>query len=324
MKKIGIFIMTLFILSCNTGNNEKILRNSNGSINYLLIVMKNSDWQAELGDELRKIIAEPVLGLPQPEAQFEVSQVPPESFGSMFKATRSVLRIGIGEKKAFSVNTNAYASPQKIVTITGTSKEELIEMIQNNGKKIISIFKEADILSLQKKLISKYWDPTKVKTFVNHGYSLRIPVTYNKVEDDGDFVWYRFHLAGGNSMELITYTMPILSEDDENGNNIVANREVIGKKYIPGQIEGSYMITEQAYTPHVFEIEMEGRKAFETRGKWEVKDMYMAGPFLSYSVVDKANNRMVVVEGFTFAPSIKKRDYMFELEAILKTLKIGV
>ena len=98
--------------------------------------------------------------------------------------------------------------------------------------------------------------------------------------------------------------------------------EIIGKKYIPGQIEGSYMITEEAYTPHVFEIEMLGRKTFETRGKWEVKDMYMAGPFLSYSVVDKPNNRIVVVEGFTFAPSIKKRDYMFELEAILKTLKI--
>jgi len=323
MKKIGIFLMALVILSCNTGDNKKILREANGSINYLLIVMKNSEWQTELGDELRKIIADPVLGLPQPEAQFEVSQVPPESFGSMFKATRSVLRLGIGEKKAFTVNTNVYASPQKIVTLTGTSKEELIELIQNNGKKIVKIFKDADILSVQKEVISKYWEPTNVKTFANQGYSMRIPVTYNKVEDDGDFIWYRCHLDGGNSMELISYTMPILSEDDENGNNIVAAREIIGKKYIPGQIEGSYMITEEAYTPHIFEIEMEGRKAFETRGKWEVKDMYMAGPFLSYSVVDKTNNRIVVVEGFTYAPSIKKRDYMFELEAILKTLKIG-
>jgi hypothetical protein len=48
----------------------------------------------------------------------------------------------------------------------------------------------------------------------------------------------------------------------------------------------------------------------------------MAGPFISYSVIDKPNNRLVIVEGMTYAPSINKRDYMFELEAILKTLKI--
>ena len=40
----------------------------------------------------------------------------------------------------------------------------------------------------------------------------------------------------------------------------------------------------------------------------------MAGPFLSYSVVDKPNNRIIVVEGLTFAPGINKRDYMFEIE----------
>ena len=124
-------------------------------------------------------------------------------------------------------------------------------------------------------------------------------------------------------MELMCYTVPITSEDDENGNNIVNIRNAFGKKNIPGQIEDSYMITEEAYTPHVFEVELNEKKAFETRGKWEVKNVYMAGPFLSYTVVDKPNNRLVVVEGLTYAPSINKRDYMFELEAILKTLVIN-
>jgi len=48
----------------------------------------------------------------------------------------------------------------------------------------------------------------------------------------------------------------------------------------------------------------------------------MAGPFLNYTVIDKANNRLIVVEGFVFAPAVNKRNYMFELEAILKTLHI--
>lgn len=48
----------------------------------------------------------------------------------------------------------------------------------------------------------------------------------------------------------------------------------------------------------------------------------MAGPFLNYTILDEANNRLIIVEGFTYAPSIKKRAFVFELEAIAKSLKI--
>lgn len=324
MKKIGLLLAIISLLiSCDTGSNQKTLREANGRMNNLLIVMKNSEWQGEIGDELRKIIAEPVIGLPQPEAQFEVTQVPPESFGSMFKASRSILQIGIGAENSFTAHTDVYAEPQKIIAITGKNKEELILEIQKTGKALISEFKNADLLTVQRSIYKNYWDPTKMPTFSKHGYSIKIPKTFSIVEDTGDFVWYRMRLDGGNSMELFSYTLPIKSIDDENGNNIVAIRDSIGKKYIPGEIEGSYMITEAAYTPHIFKVKLDGKKALETKGKWEVKGLYMAGPFLSYSVIDKANNRLVVVEGLTYAPSINKRDYMFELEAIMKTIKIN-
>jgi len=324
MKNLGIFLVIVsFLISCDSGNNKRVLSEANGRINNLLIVMKNSEWQGEIGDELRKIIAEPVLGLPQPEAQFEVSQVPLESFGSMFKASRSILNIGIADENTFTIATDVYASPQKIITITGKNKEELIKQIQDNSSEIVKEFKSSDLRAVRRKILKKYWEPSTIETFKKQGYTLKIPKNYNKVEDTGDFVWYRYHLFGGNSMELVSYTIPITSEDDENGNNIVANRDAMGEKYIPGEIEGSYMMTEEAYTPHIFNVELDGKKAFETRGKWEVKGVFMAGPFLSYTVVDKPNNRLVVVEGFTYAPSINKRDYMFELEAILKTLKIN-
>ncbi|WP_457615952.1 DUF4837 family protein [Lutibacter sp.] len=323
MKKI-ILLLTVFAVfnSCNSTPDKRVLKESNGRLNELLIVIKNSDWQGEIGDELRKIVAEPVLALPQPEAQFRVSQVPPESFGTMFRANRSILNVGIADENSFKIGTDVYASPQKIITITGKSKQELIDLIKANSTKIITTFKSADIRAIQRKLLKKHWNVENIKTFKKQGYSLLIPKTYNKVEDNGDFVWYRYHLGGGNSMELLSYTVPITSEDDENGNTIVAIRDSIGKKYIPGEIEGSYLMTEKAYTPHIFEVQLDGKKAFETRGKWEVNGVYMAGPFINYTVVDKKNNRLVIVEGLTYAPSINKRDYMFELEAILKTLKI--
>ena len=82
------------------------------------------------------------------------------------------------------------------------------------------------------------------------------------------------------------------------------------------------MITEKAYTPVTIETTIDGKKAFETRGKWEVKNDFMAGPFLNYIVQDKQNNRLIIMDGFAFSPSIQKRQYMIELEAIFKSLKV--
>ena len=56
---------------------------------------------------------------------------------------------------------------------------------------------------------------------------------------------------------------------------------------------------------------------------WEVKRDYMAGPFVNYMVEDTLNKRWLVVEGFAFAPSVSKRDYMFELNSILSSLEIN-
>ncbi|SDW13363.1 protein of unknown function [Lutibacter oricola] len=324
MKKLGVIIavLTMFV-ACESGPQKRVLKNANGRINNVLVVIKNSEWQGEIGDELRKIVAEPVLGLPQPEAKFEISQIPPENLGSMFRATRSILNIGVGEENSFNIATDVYASPQKVITVIGKTKEDLVKLIQDNSTKIITSFRSADLVSIQRKILKKYWDPAKSATFSKQGYSIKIPKTYSVVEDDGDIVWYRHKISKGESMEIFAYSVPITSEDDENGNNIVATRNAFGKKYIPGEVEGSYMITEEAYTPHVFPINFKERKAFETRGKWEVKGVWMAGPFLSYTVVDKPNNRLIVVEGLTYAPGANKRDYMFEIEAILKTLVIN-
>ena len=94
MKKITILlILTALFISCNPANDKKVFKEANGRINSLLVVIKNSEWQGDLGNELRKILAEPVLALPQPESQFEVSQVPLESFGSVLRASRNVLSI---------------------------------------------------------------------------------------------------------------------------------------------------------------------------------------------------------------------------------------
>jgi hypothetical protein len=47
----------------------------------------------------------------------------------------------------------------------------------------------------------------------------------------------------------------------------------------------------------------------------------MDGPFINYCLVDYPNNRMLILEGFCYAPSTPQRDLMFELESIIKSVE---
>ncbi|PTM00340.1 MAG: DUF4837 domain-containing protein, partial [Candidatus Arcticimaribacter sp.] len=120
---------------------------------------------------------------------------------------------------------------------------------------------------------------------------------------------------------LIVYTLP-LNEVSSNPLTQIKNmRDSIGKLYVPGRLPGSHMITEEAYLPYLFKTELDGKEAYLTKGMWEVKKDFMAGPFVNYKVKDEKNDQWIVVEGFAFAPSLSKRDYMFELNTIISSFK---
>jgi hypothetical protein len=206
------------------------------------------------------------------------------------------------------------------MNIQGSDKESLIKQIKTHKTDIISVYRSADLKLYQKKITKDHWSFDKIKTFSNLKFQLKIPESYGLVDDTGNFLWFRQEIAKG-SMNIIAYEVP-MPQKDSIINTIISERDSIGKNHVPGQFEGTYMMTESAFTPLSFKTNFNGYQAFETRGKWVVKNDFMAGPFLNYTIIDKANNRLLVIDGFTFAPSIKKRDFMFELEAILKTLKI--
>jgi len=82
------------------------------------------------------------------------------------------------------------------------------------------------------------------------------------------------------------------------------------------------MITEDAYAPFIFKTIIDNKPTIETKGIWELENDFMSGPFINYAIEDKVNNRYLVIEGYVFAPSVNKRDYMFELESIIRSARI--
>jgi hypothetical protein len=48
---------------------------------------------------------------------------------------------------------------------------------------------------------------------------------------------------------------------------------------------------------------------------------YMGGPFCSLTVYDSTRARLVTVEGYAYAPYFDKREYVRQIEAVVRSLE---
>ncbi len=324
MKKIGtlyITLITLVVVSCtDSGTKKRFLPPSTGGINTLMVVMDTDLWKGGVGDKIREHFAAPVLGLPQGEPKFTITQIPPQVFKGATAYSRSVLFVEQDSVSLAHIKTDVYAKPQKVAVVTGETYNDLAGNLDSISGMAIAAFKKVEISEAQKRFTRSL---TKEKAFEEEfGISLKVPSLYKIGKHEKNFVWMDIQIPKG-TMNILAYQMPwdSFSVDSTFVMDIVKMRDSIGKKYVPGPYEGTYMKTEMAFSPYIFPAQIGGKKAAEARGIWEINGYPMAGPFLTYIINDKDNNRKLILEGFTFAPSQEKRDYMFELEAILKTIE---
>ena len=323
MRKVLLIMIGLsLILSCeNDPNANRLIPKSSGNINSLSVVVSNDMWEGSVGETIRNVLAAPVYGLPQEEPMFTLRQMPPQVFSDFATKNRTVLKIESGKEADTKFLKNPYASPQKLVLVTGNTAEEIKDQIVQNGERIISAFKSEEIKEKQRRIkLSLNKNNTIEETL---GLTMNFPSAYRIATEDDGFYWIRKDIRTG-SMNIMLYEMPLdaISKDENAINDIIAMRDSIGKAYIPGPIEGSYMITEEAYTPFLNKTIIDNKSTLETKSTWEVKNAFMAGPFINYIIEDEINNRLLVAEGFTYAPSVEKRNHMFELEAIIRSIKI--
>ncbi|MEC7769985.1 MAG: DUF4837 family protein [Bacteroidota bacterium] len=324
MKKLGTLLFATVLLalgSCNnSGSKERFLPPSTGGINSLMVVMDTELWRGPVGEKIRDEFAAQIIGLPQIEPKFTITQVPPKVFKGTTTHSRSILYVEKDSTSLAHIKDDAYSKPQKVAVVTGPTEEVMIKNLDSLADRAIKEFKANEIAEAQqrfKRSLSK--DQALEEEF---GIQLNVPSLYKVGRREDNFVWMDIEIPKG-TMNIVAYEMPwdYFSNDSTFVQDIVRMRDSIGEKYIPGPYENTYMITEKAFAPYVFPAEIGGKKAAEVKGVWEIHGYPMAGPFLTYIINDKENNRKMIVEGFTFAPSEAKRDYMFELEAILKTIK---
>ena len=283
--------------------------------------MENDLWNAEVGEAVREYFAAPVDGLPQEEPLFSMNQQPPSTYTDFARKYRTFLHVTIDDTTGVSIRRNPYAKPQTGAFIVGKSKEDVINLLEENHQRIIAAFKASELIEKQRRVNISLKKVDSLKQFF--GVSLKMPSAYRTALATDKICWYRKNLKQGES-NIIVYDVPMsmISSDSTAIGEIIKIRDSIGGSLLPVEEENARFITEAAYTPYLFSTRIDDKYTYETKGIWEVTEQWMGGPFINYAVKDSVNNRYVILEGFVYAPLTSKRDLQFELEAILRSAVI--
>lgn len=319
-----LLVFVISITSCKDNPQQQDFRPSSiGPLNSITVVIDNDLWKGKVGDKVREHFAAPAVGLTWNEPLFTINPIPSKVFSGSVRNSRSILYVKKDTVDVAHIKTDMYARPQKVGVVKGTTDEEIMQHIDDKAAEMITAFKEIELKEEQQRFLRSLNKETILQE--KFGITLNMPSAYKSSKQEDNFVWVDREILKGN-MNIIAYELPgdYFKSDSTLVKDIIRMRDSIGQKYIPGPDvpnKTTYMRTEPAFSPYVSATEVSGISAVEVRGVWDIKNYPMAGPFITYIINDKENDRKLVIEGFTFAPATDKRDFMFQLEAIIKTLR---
>lgn len=315
-----LFLFLFLFLSCKN-ENHPILPQAKGKINTISVIIDDQLWNGDVGDSIRNKFASPVIGLPQEEPLFNINQYPAKLLEGFMTDTRAIIVVKKASENKFEVHKDQYASPQNVFHISGKNQIDIIACIEKNYSKMIQIIKEGEIVEKQKSIKQSLLDPQIIAN--KFRVNIAIPTGYIYVLQKSNFIWLKKEIIGGNT-SLLIYQVPIKAIDKKGDliSCIIKMRDSIGNLYISGKDFDTNMLTEEAYAPYLSKSILDGKETYETKGTWQLNNDFMSGPFTNYAIVDPDNDRILVAEGFCYAPSKDKRDLMHELEAIIKSVVI--
>lgn len=321
MKK-ALFLLSFFLLlvlaCCQKARPGK--EKTSGKINTISVIIDDQLWNGEVGDSIRNKFASPVIGLPKEEPLFTINQYPIRLLEGFTTNSRNIIVVKKGAANAYELVENEFATPQNVFHISGKTAAAVLDIIEMNAANMIAQMRKTEIEAVHAIIDTALINSQKITDKFNIG--LHIPKGYNFVVSKRKFVWLKREITSG-STSILVYQVPIsaLKNKGSTINSIIKIRDSIGNLYIHGTSPGTQMVTEDSYSPYLFNIKLKGKETFETKGTWELRNDFMSGPFINYCIIDRANKRVLVLEGFCYAPSKEKRDLMFEMEAIIKSVE---
>lgn len=326
MKTYSLLISMLFLLiltgSCHSGS---VLTNATGLAYEVVVVMNQEDWKGEAGEAVKAELTSDVPGLPQSEPALKITYVQPKDFNGLLKYVRNILIVKIDAslytKVSLSYENDPWAKNQVVVTMTAPDQQAIVHYANEHPKQLVDFFVKVEmnraISQLEKNYSSVVMDHLKADFDV----MLNAPANMTYYRDTTDFFWASNNANTGRT-DLVVYTFPYTDPNTFTADYLVAQRDSVMKANLPGAFPNSYMATETRAGIEYEPITLNGKYAGIMRGLWRMEGDMMGGPFVSLVRLDEKNNRVVVAEGFVFAPETDKRNFIRRIEAALYTLRL--
>ena len=302
--KLPLISLLLYILltGCNRGKENQLPKST--GMPYEVVLEGDTD------SIVTKMLTEDVTGLPQPEPLCRLIQVKKGKTRGNYLLVRTRIVVNIGERDSesrdFSVTLHhdENAAPQNIIRITARSAQQLRERL--NGEKLRHIVDEvelkhlADIISGNPSKQNREMQDEIKKMF---GIDMKIPAAMNASKKAKDFIWISNNASSGMQNLLI---MKVKSEERrmKNSNAFHVNDKAlidsILRTNMPGETDSMYMVI----------------PVLSERGLWEMKGDAMGGPY----VMRRIHNNLYII-AFVYAPEMKKKILIKQLEAAISTIK---
>lgn len=321
MRHSAIFAFLILILSACEAP-EMPLPGITGKAGELVVVMDERSWNSTAGDTVFNTLSAHVYGLPQAEPTFNVVHIKSAAFTKIFQSHRNILIANIGKEhsKKIELKTDVWSTPQVVIELWAPSNEEFVELFASNRNQIIGHVLKKEQDRIQRSYAAQLNDDVVGPIKSKWNLALDVPKGYNIARDEDDFSWIRYETKDV-TQSILVYSEPYTKQNTFTAEGMVEVMDSYSKRYILGPDEGTYMTTFMEYPPKVEESTNAGAYASKLVGLWNVEGALMGGPLVSYAFLDPTEKRVYYLHGFVFAPGKNKRNYLRQVEAIIKSAK---
>ena len=223
-----------------------------------------------------------------------------------------------------AVRKNVWANGQNVHVIVGSDRARLEVGLDRALEETVTRIQESEFEKYRKFVYALGQNPTLTRELESeHNIGLKIPQQYKKhPSSNGDFLWYRRSTVDLTA-SIMVYSHPYQRQLETAPEYAIFVRDSLGKRYERSDKPGAYMATEKFVRPVVDTVNLNGHFAIRTQSLWRLVGDFMGGPFVNYMVYDKANNRIIHLDAYIYAPDIRgKRKLVRELDAVLTTFSI--
>lgn len=336
--RLFLAICFVFMLACCKDGKSNRLPESIGQPYEVVL-------EGDTNRIVTAILQESVPDMPQPEPMFNIIQVRKGKLTSLYQTVRNRVVVDVDKRNRdfeVKISKDVNAAPQVIIRIKAQTVEQLKSRL--DGMKLRQILDESELKHLASVIRQNVEKQKEVKRLFS--IDMRIPLDMDASKKAKDFVWYSNNTNSGMKNLLIfkinsSEETPSARENHSSRENLSASGNLSSKETSSGTEEYpsngiSLSLADKVQIDSVLQKNMLGETdeiymvipRLGERGLWEMEGDAMGGPYVMKIIRRQKNgkisgrkNEIIVVIGFVYAPEMKKRNLIKQLEAVLTTIR---